>query len=110
MHVNVLWGKGAAENFDGQAVVDTANTLRVHFVKKRNKAKGLVVNGKLTDFQTLLFRGRDKKDRMVLLMLNTEARQEGESLEDALKRVWLLLSYIVKPDNPDMRKITIKGR
>ena len=33
---------------------------------------------------------------------------KGESLEDALNKVSLLLSYIVKPDNPDIHKITIK--
>ena len=89
-------------------MVDTANTLRVHFVKKRYKAKGLVVNGKLTDFQTLLFRGRDKKDRMILLMLNAGEIPEGGNTKESLNKVSLLLSYIVKPDNPDIHKITIK--
>ena len=71
VHVNVLWGKGATENVDGKGIVDTANLLRSHFIKKRYKVESLVANGKISDESTLVFRGKDKKNRMVVLILNT---------------------------------------
>ena len=108
MHINVLWGRGAAEKVDGRGVVETANLLRDHFVKKRYKEEGLVANGKLSDLNTIVFRGRDRGNRMILLLLNTVAAKEGVSGEDNLNQVSLALSYISKPFNPDIRKITIK--
>ena len=108
MHINVLWGKGASEKVDGRGVVETANLLRDHFVKKKYNKEGLVANGKLSDTSTMVFRGRDRGNRMILLLLNTVAAKEGVSAEDNLNQVSLALSYISKPFNPDIRKITIK--
>jgi hypothetical protein len=104
--VNIVWGKGAAKKVDGQGVVDTANLLRTHFIKKRYKKKGLVVNGKLDETNTIVFRGRDQKDRMILLMLTTPKTKKGEAFEEAIKNVSLKLSYLLKPDNPDI--LTVK--
>ena len=108
MHINVLWGRGAAEKVDGKDVLTTANLLRTHFLKKRYKEEGLVANGKLSNTSTLVFRGKDKKNRMILLLLNTVAAKEGVSAEDNLNQVSLVLSYISKPVNPDIRKIVIQ--
>ena len=108
MHINVIWGKGATENVDGKGIVDTANLLRGHFLKKRYKAKGLVANGRMSDVQTIVFRGRDKKDRMVLLLLSTQAKQEGQTDEQVINNTSLVLSYISNPDKPDVRDISIK--
>jgi len=108
MHINVMWGKGATENVDGKAVVDTANLLRTHFLKKQYKEEGLVANGKLSDNQTLVFRGRDKKDRMIIVVLSTGPKQEGQTNEQAINNTTLLLSYVSNPDKPDVRDISIK--
>ena len=108
VHVNVLWGKGATENVDGKGIVDTANLLRNHFLKKQYKEEGLVANGRMSDVQTVVFRGRDKKDRMVLLLLNTQAKQEGQTDEQVINNTSLVLSYISNPDKPDVRDISIK--
>ena len=108
MHINVLWGKGASEKVDGQGVIETANLLRDHFVKKRYKEEGLVANGRLSDTSTMVFRGRDKTNRMLLLMLNTQPKQEGQTHEQAINNTALVLSYISSPDKPDIRDISIK--
>ncbi len=108
VHVRILWGKGATKNLDGKAVVDTANLLRTHFLKKRYKEKSLVANAKLSDTSTLLFRGRDKSDRLVLLMLNFQGKQDGQTKEQAINNTTLLLSYLSNADKPDVRNLSIK--
>ena len=86
IHINVLWGRGAAENVDGQAVVNTANLLRTHFLKKRYKKKSLAVNSKLSADSTLVFRGRDKKDRMIIVVLTTAPVPEGANNKESLNK------------------------
>jgi hypothetical protein len=108
MQINVLWGRGAAEKVDGEDVLTTANLLRTHFLKKRYKEEGLVANGRLSDASTMVFRGRDKNDRMVLLLLNTQPKEKGQTDEQAVKNTSLVLSYISSPDKPDVRDISIK--
>ena len=106
--VNIVWGKGVTENVDGKDVIDMANLLRTHFLKKRYKEKSLVANAQLSDTSTLIFRGRDKSDRMILLMLTIQGKQEGQTKEQAINNTTLLLSYIFNPDKPDIRNISIK--
>ena len=107
MHINVLWGRGAAEKVDGRGVVETANLLRDHFVKKRYKEEGLVANGKLSDTSTMVFRGRDRKDRMIVVLLNTARAPEGGNTKESLNQIALILSYIANPTEPDV--FSIKG-
>jgi hypothetical protein len=102
-----LWGKGAAEKVDGKDVLTTANLLRTHFLKKRYKKEGLVANGKVSDISTVVFRGKDKKNRMVLLMLGTQLK-EGMTDEQIINSTSLVLSYLLNPDEPDIRKIVIQ--
>ena len=108
MHINVLWGRGAAEKVDGKDVLTTANLLRTHFLKKRYKEEGLVANAKLSDTSTMVFRGKDKKNRMILLMLGTQLKEEGMTDEQIINSTSLGLSYILNPDEPDVRKIVIQ--
>ena len=108
MMINVLWGQGATENVDGQAVVNMANTLRTHFLKKRFKEEGLVVNGKVSDIQTIVFRGKDQKNRMIVVVLNTAPVPEGGNTTESVNRISLLLSYIQKPEDMDVLDISIK--
>ena len=108
MHINVLWGRGAAEKVDGKDVFTTANLLRTHFLKKRYKEEGLVANGKLSDTSTMVFRGKDKKNRMILLMLGTQLKEEGMTDEQIINSTSLVLSYLLNPDEPDVRKIVIQ--
>ena len=108
IHINVLWGRGAAEKVDGKDVLTTANLLRTHFLKKRYKEEGLVANGKLSDNSTMVFRGRDKKNRMLLLLLTPQPRQKGQTDQQANSKISLVLSYISKPENPDVFSIKVE--
>ena len=101
IQVNVVWGKGVTDNVDGKSVVVAANLLRSHFVKKRYQKKGFTVNIKVNDNAVIIFRGRDEKGRMVLLVLitpKTEEKQPGHN------NVRLRLSYMLNVDKPDIFK------
>jgi len=106
--VNVLWGVGAAEKVNGPSVIDTANLLRVHFLKKRYLKDKLAVNGKISNNQTIVFRGQDQKKRMIVVLLTSGTMPKGGNTEESLNKVSLLLSYVKDAENPDVRKISIK--
>jgi hypothetical protein len=105
IQINIIWGLGATKKVNGQSVVDAANLLRTHFVKKRYVAESMLVNQRLDANKIIVFRGADKKGRMALLVLDTPKALEGESPEDAAKKVSLSLSYILKPNQPDILTI-----
>ncbi len=102
VQINVVWGKGVTNNPDSQGVVDAANILRSHFIKKRYQENGYVVNGKMNDTQVIVFRGRDKKNRMILLILTTPKPKKGEKPDEITS---LKLSYMLNPDSPDILSI-----
>jgi len=108
MHINVLWGQGATKKVDGQSVISMANTLRNHFLKKRYKKEGLVANGKLSATSTMVFRGRDKKGRMVALVLSTTPVPKGGNTDQSVNQVSLMLSYVLTPENPDVFVIKVE--
>jgi hypothetical protein len=97
VQVNVNWGLGVDKIVDGQNVVNTANMLRDHFLKKRYKKDSLAVNAKLSDSQMVVFRGQDEKDRMVLLVLTKQAKED--------KKISLKLSYMLNFESPDVFSI-----
>ena len=103
-----MWGVGAAEKVNGTSVINTANLLRAHFLKKRYLKDNLAVNGKISNNQTIVFRGQDQKKRMVVVLLTTGTMPKGGHTVESLNKVSLLLSYIKDAENPDIRKITIK--
>ena len=107
MHVNLLWGQGATGSVDGKDVIDLANLLRAHFLTKRYKEKGLAANAPLSDTQNILFRGRDQKNRVVILFLSLLPTKEGTSQSEREKLISLSLSYMADPENPDVRKLKI---
>lgn len=103
IQVNVLWGKPVGDNFKAETVVETANQLRNHFAQKNFPKEGLVVNQPLNKEGTavLVFRGKDKKGRMALLILeNPKVAGKKENAHISLK-----LSYIKNPDSQDVFKI-----
>jgi len=106
--VNVLWGVGAAEKVNGQSVINTANLLRGHFLKKRYLKDKLAVNGKISNNQTIVFRGQDQKKRMIVVLLTSGTMPKGGNTVESLNNVSLLLSYIKNAESPDVRKISIK--
>jgi len=98
IQVNVLMGRPIAKNPNPAGIVTVANSLRGHFMKKRYKTESFVANAKLNDASVLVFKGQDKKDRMILLVL-TNPQEEGATEN---KNISLRLSYIEKTDSPDV--------
>jgi hypothetical protein len=106
MQVNIVWGRGAAKKVDPQTVVDAANFLRTHLIKKQYKKEGFVANGRMDDVTTIVFRGKDKKNRMALLILTSPKANKDEDAKKAAQNITLKLSYMLDPENPDI--LTIK--
>jgi hypothetical protein len=77
-------------------------------LKKRYLKDKLAANGKISNNQTVVFRGLDQKKRMVVVLLTTGTVPKGGNTVESLNKVSLLLSYIKDAENPDVRKISIK--
>lgn len=103
-HINVDWGKGVTDKFDPVEVLSSGNLLLSYFLKKRYKRKGYLVNHKPTydKEEIILFRGRDKKNRTVLLRFIKPFPKQGEDFKKARKHVSLILSYILDVKKPDI--------
>jgi hypothetical protein len=109
MQVNVVWGTGADKSRGkdkAKDIVNAANFLRNHLIKKKYKKDGFIANGRLNDAATVVFRGKDKKDRMVLLVLTSTKVRKGKDTKKTENSVLLKLSYMLDPTNPDI--LTIK--
>jgi hypothetical protein len=108
MQVNIIWGRGAEESgrkVKAQDIVDAANFLRNHLIKKEYKEEGFIANGRMNDVTTIVFRGKDKKNRMALLVLTTPKAQKGEDAKKAGEKVSLKLSYMLDAEKPDILTI-----
>jgi hypothetical protein len=99
VQVNIDWGAGVTKNFDKQDVLNAANILRRHFVKKRYKKKGFVLNYTQKDGTIIVFRGRDKQGGLILLKFKNPKTKRTSS-----KDVSLILSYVA----PDASKSKTK--
>ncbi len=106
MQVNVVWGYGVTKNANTQEVIAAANLLREHFIKKRYKEDMLAANAKISDNLMIVFRGVDKKGRMVLMTLTTATSKDGEDAKKVTEKVSLILAYKLDPISPDV--LTIK--
>jgi hypothetical protein len=109
IHVNVIWGRGAEESggkVEPQNIIDAANFLRNHLAKKSWKKDLLAANARLNDNSTLVFRGIDKSNRMVILLLTSPKDKKGEDAKKSRGNVSLKLSYILDHKNSDI--LTIK--
>ena len=97
IQVNVIWGRTITKNLDPEDIVNAANSLRSHFMKKRYKTDSFVANAKLNDEAVLVFRGQDKRDWMILLMLANPQKEGTPGNEN----ISLQLSY-EKAHSPDV--------
>jgi hypothetical protein len=102
----VVWGLGAGEKGLTQTIVDAANFLNVHLNKKQYVKEGYAVNTRIDDKTTLVFRGKDKKNRMAVLVLSTLAKASEKDGKVTPADFSLKLSYILDTENPDI--LTIK--
>jgi len=101
IHVNVIWGKPATPKPDAEKVVATANLLRNHLAQKIYVKDGLAINAQLSEGVILVFQGLDKKGRAVKLVLVNPK----EDPKKTGKNISLTLSYIEKPNKPDVFRI-----
>ena len=72
-------------------------------MKKKYKKKGFITNGKVNDKVLVVFRGRDEKNRMVVLVLVNTKNKENQPEANLIS---LNLSYMQNPDKPDTFDIT----
>ena len=102
IHINVIWGKPVTKNPNTESVVATANQLRNHFAQKKYQKEGFALNAQLGEGIILVFQGKDKKGRAARLLLsNPKAEKDKKSG----KNIALTLSYIEKPQDPDVFRI-----
>ena len=101
--VNVDWGKGVSDNFTAAEIMFLRGKLRTHFMKNTYK-KGKVFDSKASDTRTIVFRGQDLKDRMILLYLDYPKPKELEDKKETGNDLRLILSYFQNVDNPDQFK------
>jgi uncharacterized protein YgiM (DUF1202 family) len=100
--VNMLTGHPADASVAPQQVVNSGNYLGNHLLRKRYQDDGLVAHARLSDGSILIFRGKDQKGRMVLLRLS-DPQPSNKDNEDL--KISLNLSYIEKPEEPDVYKL-----
>lgn len=107
MQVNVIWGNPVDPEASPQGIVSTANQLRDHFLKEGFQREGMAVNARLPDGSILVFRGKDRLGHMAILLLQSLETSAGDDkkLSDTIKNMSLRLSYIEKPEAPDIFKI-----
>jgi len=105
IQVNATWGAEVTKNFDPTGVVHTADLLRANFIKNRYKKSGYIMNKRLKNGDVIVFRGKDQKDRMILLRLKSPNEKKNKNgKKEISKNVSLVLSYIQSPENPDAYK------
>jgi hypothetical protein len=102
IHINVIWGRPVMKDPNAEAVVATANQLRNHFMQKKYQKEGFALNAQLGEGVILVFQGKDRKGRAARLLLSNP-KSEGD--KKAGENIALTLSYIEKPEDPDVFKI-----
>jgi len=102
IHINVIWGKPVTKNPNAEAVVDTANQLRNHFALKKYQKAGFAINAQLDDEVILVFQGKDRKGRAARLLLSNPKSDDDKK---AGENIALTLSYIEKPEDPDVFRV-----
>jgi hypothetical protein len=83
-------------------VMNAAVLLQAHFIKKQYKKEDYAVNSKIDETEILVFSGRDKKGRMIILRMKYSITKEDEKKKGNKKDVSLILSYVLDVDKPDL--------
>lgn len=96
IQVSIEWGGGVNDNFSPTEVLDVANALRDHFLKKRYE-KLEALNRTLSASRMLVFRAHDEKGRTIILGLTSPKPKGEETKKDARKNISLVLYYELKP-------------
>jgi len=107
IHIDIIWSINKSKGVLSKDIVNAANLLQTHFIKKRYQ-EGEIVNGGINDAVLIIFRGRDKNGRMILLRLISGKVKKGEDKKESIIALGLALSYIQKPEKPDVFKAKAK--
>jgi hypothetical protein len=101
IQVKVVWGKLAQKKPNIETIVSIATQLSNYFRQKRYQENGFASYRQLAEELILVFQGKDQKARAARLLLSNPKNRDGE----AGKNISLTLSYIEKPEDPDVFKI-----
>ena len=102
IEIKIIWGRPVMKDPNAEAVVATANQLRNHFVQKKYQKEGFALNAQLGEGVILVFQGKDRKGRAARLLLSNP-KAEGD--KKAGENIALTLSYIERPEDPDVYRI-----
>ena len=102
IEIKIIWGRPVMKDPNAEAVVATANQLRNHFVQKKYQKEGFALNAQLGEGVILVFQGKDRKGRAARLLLSNP-KSEGD--KKAGENIALTLSYIERPEDPDVYRI-----
>ena len=102
IEIKIIWGRPVMKDPNTEAVVATANQLRNHFVQKKYRKEGFALNAQLGEGLILVFQGKDRKGRAARLLLSNP-KSEGD--KKAGENIALTLSYIERPEDPDVYRI-----
>ena len=108
VNVSVLWGEGVAKKVDANGIVDAANFLKNHFLKKQYVKGKTIVGQRMNDAEMLIFRGFDKKKRAIVLVLRAPATNKGIDPENLKQEFRLKLQYLRNPFAPDVFRPSIE--
>jgi hypothetical protein len=101
IQVKVIWGKLAQKKPNIETIISTATQLNNYFRQKRYQKNGFASYRQLAEGLILVFQGKDQKGRAARLLLNTPKNKDGKVGDN----IGLTLSYIEKPENPDVFRI-----
>ena len=102
IEIKIIWGRPVMKDPNAEAVVATANQLRNHFMQKKYQKEGFAINAQLGVGVILVFQGNDRKGRAARLLLSNP-KSEGDKKSG--ENIALTLSYIEKPEDPDVYRI-----
>ena len=101
IQVKVVWGKLAQKKPNIETIVSIATQLSNYFRQKRYQENGFASYRQLAEGLILVFQGKDQKGRATRLLLSNPKNKDSKVGEN----ITLTLSYIEKPEDPDVFKI-----
>lgn len=103
IQINVIWGTHIDSKIKPENLVNNANLLRGHFANKGFPKDKTVMNAKMDNGSVLVFRGTDKADRMVMLLLTIpQEKSDDQNKPVPPTRGSLQLFYIENSISPDI--------
>lgn len=89
--IEVTWGADVSDKVDYDKFFLLLNALRKHFSKKANGMQRVLLDKKMKDGNSIIFRGDDEKGRTILFLHTKAINKKGSNLK---------ISYISKPPKP----------